>query len=62
MKPAAPEKRYADLCPLCRGMGSTLTATKSHGYEWWTCAPCGGSGVRVQYGPTALHAPERVLP
>lgn len=50
---------FADICPVCRGDGSKFTLTKSHGMEWWTCAPCGGSGVRVQYGP-AMYLRARI--
>lgn len=48
-------------CPCCRGAGNQVTVTAGR-IEWWVCAPCGGAGVRVQYGPAVLqrtHEPRR---
>lgn len=42
----------SDLCAVCRGAGNLVTFT--HGMQFWDCLYCGGSGVRVQYGPAML--------
>lgn len=34
------------ICPVCRGAGNVGVFP-----NLWRCWPCGGSGVRVQFGP-----------
>ena len=40
------------ICTLCKGSG-TLLDTKN-GLEFWVCPCCGGSGVRITYGPSFI--------
>jgi hypothetical protein len=48
------------ICGTCRGSGNLVNWQQGR-LEYWTCQPCGGSGVRIQYGP-ALHHQSRPLP
>jgi hypothetical protein len=45
------------ICALCRGAGSRFCMQNGE-REWWDCQACGGTGVRVQFGP-ALIVPRR---
>lgn len=35
-----------NFCVVCRGTGNVGSFPR-----FWTCGPCGGSGVQVQHGP-----------
>lgn len=41
------------LCKLCRGSGNFVSFRP---LTFWQCHYCGGTGVRVQFGPAVLGA------
>ena len=48
----------ADLCAVCQGTGCIVTH-RNGTRQFWDCHYCGGSGVRVQYGPKFVNARAR---